>query len=133
MKLIAEKHFEEAKFSLYFLATPSQLPSGVELPEPTSGEAFELMKTLFHPVIELTHNHGTEDDPAFCYHNGNTEPRGFGHVGFLVDDVYAACEHLEKNGVSFQKKPDDGKMKGLAFALDPDNYWVEIIPRGFTI
>lgn len=38
-------------------------------------------------VLELTHNHGTEDDPAFAYHNGNTDPRGFGHVGFLCDDL----------------------------------------------
>ena len=29
----------------------------------------------------------------------------------------------------FQKKPDEGRMKGLAFALDPDGYWVEIVPR----
>jgi len=26
---------------------------------------------VFEPVIELTHNHGTEDDEAFKYHNGN--------------------------------------------------------------
>lgn len=27
---------------------------------------------------------------------------------------------LEKSGVKFQKKPSEGKMRGLAFALDPD-------------
>lgn len=32
-------------------------------------------------------------------------------------------------GVKFQKKPDEGRMKGLAFALDPDGYWIEIISR----
>lgn len=24
--------------------------------------------------MELTHNHGTEKDPKFSYHSGNTEP-----------------------------------------------------------
>jgi hypothetical protein len=27
-------------------------------------------------------------------------------------------------------KPDEGGMKGLAFAYDPDGYWVEIVKRG---
>ncbi|MGB1600719.1 MAG: lactoylglutathione lyase, partial [Promethearchaeia archaeon] len=27
-------------------------------------------------------------------------------------------------------KPMDGTMKGLAFAQDPDGYWIEIIKRG---
>ena len=30
-------------------------------------------------------------------------------------------------GIEFVKKPDDGKMKGLAFIKDPDGYWVEIL------
>jgi lactoylglutathione lyase len=64
------------------------------------------------------------------YDSGNNEPRrGFGHVAVLHNDVYAACEVLEKAGVSFKKKPDEGRMKGLAFALDPDGYWIEIIKR----
>lgn len=46
-------------------------------------------------VLELTHNHGTEDEPAFSYHNGNTDPRGFGHTGFLCDDLeVGACMGL---------------------------------------
>jgi len=36
------------------------------------------------------------------------------------DDVHAACSELEKKGVAFQKKPDEGRMKGLAFVKDPD-------------
>lgn len=46
-----------------------------------------------------------------------------GHIGFLVPDVYEISAKLEKAGVEFQKKPDDGTMKGLAFAKDPDGYW----------
>ena len=82
-------------------------------------------------VVELTHNHGTESDDSFAgYHNGNDEtpegiPRGgFGHIAVNTPDVYAFCEELEGKGVRFQKKPNEGRMKGLAFALDPDNYWV---------
>ena len=78
-------------------------------------------------VLELTHNWGTEDDPAFSYHDGNAEPQGFGHIGITVPDVYAAAERFETLGVDFIKRPDDGKMKGLAFIKDPDGYWIEIL------
>jgi lactoylglutathione lyase len=48
-----------------------------------------------------------------------------------VPDVYAACERFEELGVPFVKRPDDGKMKGLAFVKDPDGYWIEILsPQG---
>jgi hypothetical protein len=40
-----------------------------------------------------------------------------------VDDVYAVSDKLEKAGCSFKKKPDEGRMKGLAFVYDPDGYW----------
>lgn len=73
-------------------------------------------------MLELTHNHGTESDPNFKgYANGNTDPgRGYGHIAISVDDVGKACARLESLGVPFKKKPDEGKMKGIAFALDPD-------------
>jgi lactoylglutathione lyase len=29
--------------------------------------------------------------------------------------------------VEFVKRPNDGKMKGLAFVKDPDGYWIEIL------
>lgn len=73
-----------------------------------------------------THNWGTDSDPGFKYHNGNSEPRGFGNIGVTVDDTYKACERFERLGVEFVKKPNDGKMKGIAFIKDPDGYWTEI-------
>ena len=47
----------------------------------------------------------------------------------MTPDVYAVSAELEAKGVAFQKRPDEGRMKGLAFALDPDGYWIEIIKR----
>jgi len=110
--------------------------------EKTTVENEKYLNTMAGTTVELTHNHGTENDDNYKPWNGNTggdadgplkaaEPafRGFGHIAFNCDDVYEACGILEKNGVKFQKKPDEGRMKGLAFALDPDGYWVEIVRR----
>jgi lactoylglutathione lyase len=116
MHLLMERHFDD--FSLYFMAS-SNVDPAIEC------------KNQFQPVLELTHNHGTENDPEFKHYNGNEEGRqGFGHVGFLVDDVYAACDAIRPMGFGFRKEPDGGSMKGLAFAYDPDGYSVEIIKRG---
>ena len=81
-------------------------------------------------ILELTHNHGTESDPAFAgYASGNADPgRGFGHIAITVDDVEAACARFEQLGVRFQKRLTDGKMKNIAFILDPDGC-VPLFPR----
>ena len=122
MRVLRRLDFPDMRFSLYFLARPAP---GETPPE----DAGERTAWTFgqRAVLELTHNWGTEADPAFAYHNGNSEPRGFGHIGISVPDVYAAAERFEALGVEFVKRPDDGAMKGLAFIKDPDGYWIEIL------
>ncbi|UKZ79658.1 hypothetical protein TrVFT333_007418 [Trichoderma virens FT-333] len=79
-------------------------------------------------VIELTHNYGTENDPTYTINNGNKDPhRGFGHTCISVDNIQAACQRIEDAGYKFQKKLTEGRMNHIAFALDPDGYWVEVI------
>ncbi|WP_420466736.1 lactoylglutathione lyase [Panacagrimonas sp.] len=124
MTLLNRFDFAEMKFSLYFVGYLR--PEDGALPEdPVARAEFTFNQK---GAIELTHNWGTESDDSFTgYHNGNADPRGFGHIGITVPDVYAACERFEALGVEFVKRPDDGKMKGLAFIKDPDGYWIEVL------
>lgn len=79
-------------------------------------------------VLGLLHNHGTENDESFVANNGNKDPhKGFGHTCISVDAIQACCKRIEDAGYKFQKKLTDGRMHSIAFALDPDGYWVEII------
>ncbi|XP_039957887.1 lactoylglutathione lyase-like [Bactrocera tryoni] len=120
MTLLVKLDFPEAKFSLYFMGyeNPDDVPK-----DPSERKRWAMTRKA---TVELTHNWGTENEEKPVYHNGNSDPRGFGHIGILVPDVYAACKRFEEHGVEFVKKPDDGRMKGLAFIKDPDGYWIEI-------
>ena len=124
MKLYRKLDFPEMKFTLYFLAMPNDVDDNNV---PDDDNARTTWTFSQKAMLELTHNWGTENDDSFNYHDGNKEPQGFGHIGFSVPDVYKASERFEKLGVKFVKKPDDGKMKGLAFIADPDGYWIEIL------
>ena len=119
--LVEKRDFPDAQFSLYFLA----LVNKAEIPADDSART-EWMKSI-PGILELTHNYGTEQDAEFAYHNGNSDPRGFGHICVSVPDIHAACARFEELGVNFQKRLSDGRMKSLAFIKDPDDYWVEII------
>lgn len=124
MTLLRRFDFPEMKFSLYFMA----YMRAADGPLPTDPQANREFVFSQKATLELTHNWGTESDPTFAgYHTGNSEPRGFGHIGITVPDVYAASARFEQLGVEFVKRPDDGKMKGLAFIKDPDGYWIEIL------
>ena len=116
MSVIEKKEFPDNKFDLYFLAYDG--------PSSASGNNHW---TDREGIIELTHNYGTEDDPNFKVSNGNKDPQGFGHTCISVDNIQAACKRISDAGYRFQKRLEDGRMRHIAFALDPDDYWVEII------
>ena len=129
MTLLQRLDVEDMRFSLYFLAF---LGEGESVPDdPAERARFVFTRET---TLELTHNWGTESDPDFAgYHSGNDEPRGFGHLGVSVPDVAAACARFEALGVPFRKRPDEGKMRDIAFVTDPDGYWIEILsPASMT-
>ncbi|MGP5504746.1 lactoylglutathione lyase [Psychrobacter celer] len=123
MTLLAVKKFPEMEFDLYFLAklTDSErenLPSGADL---------EIFAFRQRGILELTHNYGTESQADFSYHDGNSEPQGFGHICFSVPNLADAVAWFDKNNVEFKKRPEDGSMKHIAFIKDVDGYWIEIV------
>ncbi|QJQ93858.1 MULTISPECIES: lactoylglutathione lyase [Halomonadaceae] len=122
MRVLRRLDFEEMQFSLYFLAN---LEQGDEVPE--EEEARSQWTFSQKGLLELTHNWGTESQTDFAYHNGNAEPQGFGHICFSVPDLDAAVAWFDANGVEYVKRPDQGKMKDVAFVKDIDGYWIEIV------
>lgn len=122
MRALRKLDFPEMKFSLYFLA---RINEGDVVPE----DQGERTAWTFSQagILELTHNWGTETDPEFQYHDGNQQPQGFGHICFSVPDLPAAIRWFDENQVSYVKRPEQGKMKNVAFIKDPDGYWIEIV------
>ncbi|MGO1542188.1 MAG: lactoylglutathione lyase [Luteimonas sp.] len=120
--LVRQVDFAEAAFSLFFLVL---VDDAAGIPDDDAGRKQWLARQ--RGVLELTHNHGTEKEDGPVYHDGNSDPQGFGHICVTVPDVAAACERFEALGVDFQKRLSDGRMRELAFIKDPDGYWIEII------
>ncbi|KAK4133629.1 glyoxalase I [Trichocladium antarcticum] len=115
MSLFRTHEASAAGFNLYFLGYPGDkgVPSGDQARR--------------EGILELTWNYGTEKDEAFSYHDGNKEPQGFGHICVSVDNLEAACARLEGLDVAWKKRLTDGRMKNVAFVLDPDGYWIELV------
>ena len=78
-----------------------------------------LATAIGEPEIELTYNWDMEEE----YSVG----KNFGHIAFEVDDIYATCTRLMKNGVIINRPPRDGYM---AFIKSPDNQSIELLQRG---
>ena len=68
--------------------------------------------------IELTWNWDPE-----TYGGG----RNFGHLAYLVDDIYVTCQRLLEGGVVINRPPRDGHM---AFVRSPDNISIELLQKG---
>jgi lactoylglutathione lyase len=123
MRLLRKLDFPEMSFSLYFLHRPT--PDDAAPP----ADAGERMAWTFaqRGILELTHNWGSEKDAEFKYHDGNAKPQGFGHICFSVPDLDAAVRWFDDNGLSYVKRPEQGKMRDVAFVKDADGYWIEIV------
>ena len=120
MTLLDRYDIEAGKFSLYFMGYP-----GGEIPS----DPAERVKWVFEQpaLLEFTHNWGTEEQPDFHYHDGNAQPQGFGHICFSVPDLDAAIRWFDENALVYVKRPEQGRMRDVAFVKDPDGYWIEIV------
>ena len=94
---------EKGRFTLVFLAAPDDV---------------EQAKETKAPLLELTYNWDPED-----YKGG----RNFGHLAYLVDDIYETCSKLQAAGVTINRPPRDGYM---AFIRSPDNISIELLQKG---
>jgi len=94
---------ERGRFTLVFLAAPDD-------------EARSARKRA--PEVELTYNWDPEE-----YQGG----RNFGHLAYLVEDIYAACQRLADGGVTINRPPRDGHM---AFVRSPDGISIELLQKG---
>jgi lactoylglutathione lyase len=78
MTLLVKLDFPEAKFTLYFMGYEDVK----DIPQDQSARKSWAMSRK--ATLELTHNWGTENEEGSVYHNGNSDPRGFGHIGVMV-------------------------------------------------
>ena len=76
------------------------------------------------------HHHHHHHPPHFvlCRLTSSFQLLSLIPISYVMMNI-TACADLEAAGVPFQKKPDEGRMKGLAFCLSPEGYWIEIIRR----
>lgn len=128
-RYIARVDHEEGKCTEYFLAysLAKGLPDDIG-----NGEKMEWVHGRRECKILLMHHWGTEEEREQVYTNGNTKPyRGYGHVGIIMDDIYATTQAMEKDGYKIVRQPAPFKDVGeISFVAEPSTgYWVEIIKR----
>jgi len=93
---------EAGRFTLIFLAAPEDKELGL------SEQA---------PLLELTYNWDPEE---------YTSGRNFGHLAYVVDNIYELCQSLLDNGVTINRPPRDGRM---AFVRSPDGVSIELLQK----
>lgn len=83
------------------------------------------------PVLALKHIHGTENSKVQVYSAPqlSIHSRGYGHVALLVDDVLKSCNQMSSSGVRVHKEVGQGLPAASAYVIDPDGYWVELMPK----
>ncbi|MEK1853317.1 MAG: VOC family protein [Phyllobacterium sp.] len=94
---------EKGRFTLIFLA---------------AAEDKERSAAERAPELELTYNWDPEE-----YTGG----RNFGHLAYVVDNIYETCQRLQDKGVVINRPPRDGNM---AFVRSPDGISIEILQKG---
>jgi lactoylglutathione lyase len=73
------------------------------------------------PEIELTYNWDNRS-----YQAGEN----FGHLAYLVKNIYEVCDRLKSNGVQIKRPPRDGRM---AFVKDPNGISIELLQEGTAL
>lgn len=94
---------EQGRFTLVYLAAAEDVDSA---------------RDRDAPLLEITYNWDPES-----YDGG----RNFGHLAYLVDDIYATCQRLMDAGVTINRPPRDGYM---AFIRSPDGISIELLQNG---
>ena len=103
MREIRRIENERGRFTLIFLAAPDDEARA---------------KSEKAPMLELTYNWDAEDYGS---------ARNFGHLAFVVENIYATCARLAAMGVTIHRPPRDGHM---AFVRSPDLISVELLQKG---
>ena len=88
---------EKGRFTLVFLAAPGDQDRA---------------------MVELTYNWDPEE-----YAGG----RNFGHLAYVVDNIYETCQRMMDGGVTINRPPRDGHM---AFVRSPDDISIELLQKG---
>lgn len=108
MEEIRRNESEGGRFTLVFLAAPEDKEAAL------ANQA---------PMVELTYNWPEEGVASEKYTGG----RNFGHLAYVVDDIYALCQKLQDGGVTINRPPRDGHM---AFVRSPDGISIELLQKG---
>jgi lactoylglutathione lyase len=113
MKLRGVSEQQDSGFNIYCLGYSPPLESNTVCKSTAEAN--------YEGQLQLKWYYGTEKEEGKVYHDGNTDPKGFGHICVSVDDIQVACQRWEDMGAAWHKRLDDGPFR-VAFMLDPDGY-----------